>query len=260
VKPLPQTLAAILLVLAFGNFSRADEELYHRTVQSTVMILDPDREVTGSGALIDLQQRLVITNYHVVGKTRHVAVLFPVFGRDNRVVAERSAYFDNLESLREEGRLVKGTVVARDAKRDLAVIQLDRLPAGARSLPLASESPKPGQRVHSIGNPGASDALWVYTQGVVRQVYFRRFVIDEELHVAARVVETQSPINPGDSGGPVVNDRGECVAIVESIRLARQNKPVHLMATFIDVSEIRALLDTYLATIPSHPSDLSMSR
>jgi S1-C subfamily serine protease len=124
----------------------------------------------------------------------------------------------------------------------LALIELDQVPEDARALRLAPQSPKPGQRVHSIGNPGASDALWLYTQGTVRQVYLRSFVIDGQLEVRARVVETQSPINPGDSGGPVVNDQGELVAIVESAYGAQPGKDIRLISTFIDVSEVKHLI------------------
>jgi len=61
-------------------------------------------------------------------------------------------------------------------KRDLALIQLEgAIPTEARSLKLSKESPSPGQRVHSVGNPGASGALWVYTPGSVRQVYHHKF-------------------------------------------------------------------------------------
>ena len=65
--------------------------------------------------------------------------------------------------------------------------------------------------MHSIGNPGTSGALWVYTPGKVRQVYSKKWKakLDERnIHTfQAKVIETDSPTNPGDSGGPLVNDR-----------------------------------------------------
>ena len=48
------------------------------------------------------------------------------------------------------------------------------------------------------------------------------------------VVETTSPLNPGDSGGPVVNDRGELVAVTEGGSSAAMNT----ISILIDVSEV----------------------
>ena len=63
-----------------------------------------------------------------------------------------------------------------------------------------------------MGNPGASDAYWVYTSGAISQVYQKTIRYNTQT-VQARVLETQSPINPGDSGGPVVNDA--CAAALD---------------------------------------------
>jgi serine protease Do len=80
------------------------------------------------------------------------------------------------------------------------------------------------------------------SKGTCARVYRRTFLLDGELLVRARVVETQSPVNLGDSGGPGVNDRGELVAIVESTHFGDK---VHLISTFIHVSEVRELLENY---------------
>src|SRR5213076_2868989 len=102
-------------------------------------------------------------------------------------------------------------------------------------------SPDPGQTVHSIGNPGRSDALWVYTPGKVRQVYTKKWraKLDERttLHFEARVIETDSPTNPGDSGGPLVNDRAELVGVTQG---GATN--ASLLSTFVDVTEVKRFL------------------
>ena len=49
------------------------------------------------------------------------------------------------------------------------------MPDGVPELVLAKASAEPGQSVHSIGNPGGSGALWVYTPGKVRQVYPKKW-------------------------------------------------------------------------------------
>jgi len=73
----------------------------------------------------------------------------------------------------------------------------------------------PGEVVYTIGNPGASDVLWVHSSGSVRQVAHLDYKMGSQ-EVNAWVVETQTPINSGDSGGPVVNGKIELVAINSS--------------------------------------------
>lgn len=191
---------------------------------------------TGTGSLIDRQRQLILTNYHVVGDVDRATVFFPAF-RDGRPVAEKSYY--NQRS-RELG--IRGRVVARDKRADLALIQIERVPKGAQALSLSPVPVVPGQAVHSIGNPGKSDALWVYTPGKVRQVYHKRWrakLEDRIVEFDAEVVETDSPTNAGDSGGPLVNDKGELVAVTEGGAIDAQ-----LLSTFIDVSEVQRLLAT----------------
>jgi S1-C subfamily serine protease len=225
------------------------EKIYDRTLHSTVWVLlpiSPTRARTGSGSLIDVNRRLVLTNYHVVLDDDSGFVSFPIF-QNGKLVAERDAY-------RAPGKKIPAKVVARDPKRDLAVLQLEGpVPAEAKAIRLAKDGPSPGQRVHSIGNPGASGALWVYTEGSVRQVYRNKIrTMDREtgkgFEIDARVVETQSPVNQGDSGGPVVNDKGELVAVVQGHVPDAQARSVSI---FIDVSEVRDLLvSKHLAKLP----------
>jgi hypothetical protein len=55
----------------------------------------------------------------------------------------------------------------------------------------------------------------------------------------AKVIETDSATNPGDSGGPLLNDKGELVGVTHGGAINAQ-----LVSTFIDVSEVKTLLDT----------------
>lgn len=227
--------------------SDSTEKIYQRLLKSTVWVVVPKTKdastnrllvSTGSGSLVDRARRLVLTNYHVVGKDADtVLVAFPVHENGKSgAVAERSYY----QRLLSNGRGIRGKVIAREPKCDLALIELERVPEDARQLPLAHDSPSPGQDVHSIGNPGQSGALWVYTPGKVRQVYHHKWRAGtgkESFELDARVVETQSPINRGDSGGPLVNNKGELVGVTQGHLLDAQQ-----ISLFIDVSEVRKFL------------------
>lgn len=216
----------------------AGSSVYQKVVRSTAWVHSDrggGRRATGSGSLIDKGRRLVLTNYHVVGAVKKATVYFPVF-EGKRPIPERKYYLDR-------PRLgIPGEVVEIDKQADLALVRIDRVPDGVPELPLAADSPDPGQSVHSVGNPGKSGALWVYTPGKVRQVYTKKWKakLDERTTVSfeARVVETDSPTNPGDSGGPLVNDRGELVGVTQGGAIDAQS-----ISIFVDRSEVKRFLN-----------------
>lgn len=222
---------------------KSGEEIYKDTLLASAWVVIPkgapvNGKLTvtmGSGALIDKVKRIVITNYHVVGESEKVQVFFPAFDK-GRLIPEREHYL----KLVPKGGGIIGKVIAKDQKRDLALIQLATLPDGVRALPLAKGSPSPAQRVHSIGNPGSSGALWVYTSGDVRSVYRKQWKAGEPGRVMdfeAQVIETQSPTNKGDSGGPLVNEHGQLIGVTQGSAAGAQ-----LLSLFIDVSEVKTIL------------------
>jgi hypothetical protein len=213
---------------------------YRKVLASTVWIHSDrgrGRLATGSGSVVDRGRRLVLTNYHVVGDVKKVTVFFPVYGADKKAIPERNYYLDRAGKLG-----IPGEVVEIDREADLALIRIDRVPEVVPALPLAASSPDPGQSVHSIGNPGKSGALWVYTPGKVRQVYSKKWKakLDERtvLTFEAKVVETDSPTNPGDSGGPLVNDKGELVGVTQGGAVDADS-----LSIFVDRSEVKRFLN-----------------
>jgi len=214
-------------------------KVYKQTVPSVVWIHSTrDRGLaTGSGTLIDKERRLVLTNYHVVQDNPNAKVFFPAF-RENQPVAEREYYLDRARRL-----AIHGTVIALDKKADIALIRLDSIPDKVEAVPVATASPDPGATTHTIGNAGKSGALFGYVKGTVRQVYQKKWEAElEPRKIAsfnARVVETDSPTNPGDSGGPLLNDKGELLGVTQGGAINAQ-----LVSTFIDVSEVKKLLNS----------------
>ncbi len=215
----------------------AGATVYQKVVRSTVWV-HSDRGggklSTGSGSLVDSGRRLVLTNYHVVGDVKKATVFFPTFD-GKKPVPERKYYLSR-------PRLgIAGEVVELDKQADLALIRIARVPDGVTELPLAAESPDPGQSVHSVGNPGKSGALWVYTAGKVRQVYSKKWkakIGGKVVTFQAKVIETDSPTNPGDSGGPLVNDKGELVGVTQGGAIDAQS-----ISIFVDRSEVKRFLN-----------------
>jgi hypothetical protein len=237
---------AILAALAFllpapvvAQEAATGAKVYKQTVPSVVWIHSTRSKglATGSGTLIDRDRRLVLTNYHVVEENPRATIFCPYF-RDGHPVAEKQFYLDRKNRLGRAGR-----VVAVDKQADLALIQLGSVPDDAKGVPLAPASPDPGDSVQSIGNTGKSGALWGFVRGTVRQVYQKTWKAQLEpgkvLTFRARVIETDSPTNPGDSGGPLLNDKAQLVGVTQGGAINAQ-----LVSTFVDVSEVKKLLAT----------------
>lgn len=222
----------VVLALAAQKRASADEpkHIYQRTMRATVLVKVKvgDKTGTGSGWVVNREKGLIITNYHVIENGTQVQVFLPII-RGGRVLGDQDLY-------KKEAALVV-RVLASNPRCDLALLQLVKPASELAELKLAAQSPEPGERVHSIGNPGASCAFWVYTQGHVRQVAHRQIHLSNQT-INTLLVEIQSPINPGDSGGPLVNDRGELVGVV-----AATNRNAQLFGLAIDVTRVRQFLD-----------------
>ena len=127
-----------------------------------------------------------------------------------------------------------------DPSRDLAIVQLDHVPETAKAVNMAQMNPAPGQTLHSIGNPAIGHSMWLYRSAKVRQTCHRRTPLsNSQLILDATVIQTQSGINQGDSGGPVVNDLGELVGISQG-----HQPSANSFGYCVAISELRALMET----------------
>lgn len=208
-------------------------DIYRNTLQSTAWIIKIDAKSTGTGSLIDKERRLVVTNHHVVGNNKRATVIFPEF-KDGEAISDRMHYIKKVRAFVRKGN---GTVLVNDPSKDIAVIQLDKAPENVPELSLVERSATPGTRLHTVGNPGAGSALWSYSVGAVRQV--AKIKIKKASGVFdGWTLETQNPINSGDSGGPVVNDDGQLVAI----NMATRNQ-ARLVTLCVDIREVRKALE-----------------
>ena len=110
-----------------------------------------------------------------------------------------------------DGRSFKAKVVGRDAVGDLAALQLD-LPAGETvpHLPLGdSEALRVGDEAIAVGNQfalGVLDQAPTFTVGIISAVHHTQGSYTE-------CIVTDAELNPGNSGGPLINMAGEVVGI-----------------------------------------------
>src|SRR6266542_3744328 len=114
--------------------------LYKKVVKSCVFIVTPQKGgySMGSGSLIDVEKKLVVTNYHVVHDENTVFVQFPIYLKDGSIMAEKDKYIENITL----GQSIKGTVLCRDKSRDLALVTLAKVPPGTQAITLSKKSPE----------------------------------------------------------------------------------------------------------------------
>jgi S1-C subfamily serine protease len=248
----PLAVVALLAIPALGLGPRAaaedfsSEDLYAKVVNSCVFVIQVPKDrrgfSMGSGSLIDADKRYIITNHHVVDDSDYVFVQFPAYVK-GKLVTDKKIYIENVP----DGKAIKATVLHRDKERDLALVQAEKIPAGTRAIRLAKDSPRQGTTVWNIGSPGAVEQLFSITEGKVRSVGVEKHVIGgggEAFTLNAKVVTATNPVNPGDSGGPLFNRKGEQVAVTESGHTRAQQ-----VNMFVDVTEVRSFLKQKSITI-----------
>jgi S1-C subfamily serine protease len=218
-----------------GGHPTDEGEAYAKAVDSVVWIhaIDRNWEATrGTGVVVDAPNGLILTAYHVVRNDRLALAVFPARDAQGTVIGNPDHYLNDWSTHARQC-----VIVASDPKKELALLRLKTPPPGLKALPLAPRSAGPGQALFLIGS-SSPKALWRYAGGNVRQLYDDSFRFASGQEVQARLIETSIPVNPGDSGAPMVNKNGELVGINSGF-LPGQNQ----VQLGIDRSEIQALLD-----------------
>lgn len=208
-------------------------------VPSGIAWVRVENDQAGAGFVVDTDRRWLVTCRHLVADRRTVDVFFP-WVEQGRLITDRAAYLRNRTSLRERGLVVTGTVRRTSEAADLALVELARLPAGTAALVLAQELPVPGETLCVVGHRLDLETLWNVTIGPLRATgrltdgYFWR---GTRLAADAHVLIGQLPIEEGDSGGPVLNTRGEVVGLAAALR-----RQCPLAAVCVSAAEITAFL------------------
>lgn len=220
---------------------------YKRMLQSVVLIEHTIDESAcrGTGWIVDAENRLIVTNHHVIEGAETCEIFFPEF-IDGRLNTDP-------ESSLAPSRAFKARVVDSDQTLDLALLQLERpLPQDALELELAEHSATPGQRVHSLaGSTIGSQSLWIYSTGHVRQIVRGLMANDHE----AMLLESDMATNQGNSGGPVCDDDGRVVAVVEG-----HSTDARLVSIYIDLQSLVEYLDQALRCVdPKTIADLQLA-
>ena len=143
----------------------------------------------GSGFVLDKQGHIV-TNFHVIDGATSIQVRF-----------------SNDDTL-------KATLVGGDPSTDLALLKVDASARALTPLVLADSTRlEVGDAVVAIGNPFGLERT--VTAGIVSAL--QRNVRAPNGYSIDHVIQTDAPINHGNSGGPLLNTRGEVIGINSQI-------------------------------------------
>jgi S1-C subfamily serine protease len=153
---------------------------------------NPTQPGAGSGFIIS-PEGFIITNSHVVTDTSQYEVSL------------------------QDGRIFKGELIGNDPYTDLAVLriyaeQIQHVSFGD------SDKLKTGQLAIAIGNPYGFE--YSVTAGVISAL--GRTLRSNTGRLIDDVIQTDASLNPGNSGGPLVNSRGEVIGINTAIILPAQ--------------------------------------
>ena len=195
---------------AIAGVGENDSKLIERTDRSVVQI--ESSSGNGSGFIIDASGT-VVTNLHVVQNTGSAEVKF-------------------VDGSRYE---IAGFVAIAEEK-DLVLLRIRSNRNDFEPLPITSELPRKGEKVYALGAPRGY--LGSITDGIVsairsgteiREIAMEDASGTDRLEAALDFseditwIQTSSPISPGNSGGPLVNSRGEVVGINTWIQTDAQN-------------------------------------
>ena len=161
-----------------GTFTQVISDLVEQVLPSLVVVRGR-RFGAGSG-IVWSADGLILTNNHVVGRHTPVVVL-------------------------QNDREYESRLVARDADVDLALLSIEA--TGLTPLKAAPAAPRVGEMVFAFGHPwGQRNTV---TRGIVSALVSAQSRGGEQVPI----VRSDVPLAPGNSGGPLVNARGEVVGI-----------------------------------------------
>jgi putative serine protease PepD len=168
-------------------------EIYKRDASGVVTIkaVTSEGEDTGTGIVLN-EQGLIVTNDHVVQGATSISV--------SQGSSSTTTH--------------AGALVGEEANDDLALIKVDPTGLGLKPLHLVnSSSVQVGDSVYAIGNPyGLNETL---TRGIVSAL--GREISAPDGAKITGVLQTDAALNPGNSGGPLLNEQGEVIGVNSQI-------------------------------------------
>ncbi len=178
-----------IAVSVYEAVNRSVVNITSKSVRTERLIMTEHSEGSGSGAILD-QDGHILTNYHVVAGAKEVAVTL------------------------YNGKTYEATTIGADPLNDLAVIQIESTDVELFPVALGdSRSLRVGMRVFALGNPfGLERTL---TTGIISSLN-RSLQIHGNWKIKS-IIQIDAAINPGSSGGPLLDAHGRLIGINTAI-------------------------------------------
>ena len=157
-----------------------------KTIQSVNGWFQQETEGMGSGFIIN-EEGYILTNYHVIDGAKEVTVTL------------------------SDGREVTASVVNYDSDKDIAMIKINEEVKVPGVVELGdSDALQPGEEVVAIGNPLSKELSSTLTKGIISALNRN---VETQSGVSTNLIQTDTAINAGNSGGPLINTKGQVIGI-----------------------------------------------
>jgi S1-C subfamily serine protease len=204
------------------NKTRSDGvKIFKKYSNSVVFIQNGD--YFGSGSIIK-ESGLILTNWHVVQKAKVVKVF------------QKPGNFKKID----KSKALVADIIKINETMDLALLQLRNIPLNITPIKLGEiEDVIIASEVHAIGHPQGNN--WSYTKGTISQVRSDYQWESSNVMHRADTIQTQTPISPGNSGGPLLDKNGKLIGVNSFIDASGQSQNINYA---ISISSIDIFLNS----------------
>lgn len=195
------------------------QQIYQKVIPSVVSILNqsPVGGSTGTGIVMS-EDGYLITNFHVIQGAASLQVVL------------------------QDGSVYNAALVGGDETSDLAVLKIDAVGLIAAEFG-SSDDLQVGDAVVTIGDPLGTQLRGTMTDGIISG-------INRDLSIDGRsmtLIQTNAALNSGNSGGPLINMRGQVIGInTMKVSAAFTAAPVEGLGFAIPISVAKEIVDELL--------------
>ncbi|MEK7590494.1 MAG: trypsin-like peptidase domain-containing protein [Patescibacteria group bacterium] len=194
---------------------------------TTIMITEKGKAVTGGAGCFINKEGLVITACHVVKENDDE--IATIFGKIKILSYEYEV------TLKEKGKKYKAELVGYNFENDGALLRVKGIKPEEYTAAKLGDSDKlrVGQKIYVIGMPyGLSNSI---TDGIVSQLHrhIDTFYVEDWIQISA-------PVNPGNSGGVLVDQEGKIVGIINLKIMSADGIAFSLPINLLNVPQLMA--------------------
>ncbi|MFN7732453.1 MAG: trypsin-like peptidase domain-containing protein [Pirellula sp.] len=185
----PSSPEEAIHVAVYETVNRGVVNISTRTIRPEAFLLVAELEGNGSGSIIDSAGH-VLTNYHVIEGARDINVTL------------------------YNGESFPAELVGQDPDNDIAVLKISAPPENLFPIPWGDSSQlRVGQHIIAIGNPFGLERTM--STGIISSL--NRQITSKTRRSIRSIIQIDAALNQGNSGGPLLNMRGELIGMNTAI-------------------------------------------